>query len=146
MEKVKIILKWYTTLITVVIFSVFATIYFNSIEGLAKPAGLTEAIEFLIDSPKAYTICLLCGFVAKLSYVMMIGVAILSFFSLIILTVRCKTDDEPIDIREMVLYIVNIVVAVVIGIIQASIVSYFWLLFVTILLIGIAVIAIFNNK
>lgn len=122
MEKVKIILKWYTTLIAVAVFSVFAAFYFNAVEGLAKPAGLTEAIEFLIDNPKAYGICLLCGFMAKLAYVVLIGVAVLSIFVLIISMVRCKIDDEPIDIREMVLYIVNIIVSVIIGVIQASIV------------------------
>lgn len=146
MEKLRLVLKWYTTLIIVAVFSVFAAIYFNSVEGLAKPAGLTEAIEFLIDNPKAYTTCLLCGFLAKLAYVMMIGIAILSILMLIMSIVRFKVDEEPVDIKEMVLYIANIIVAVVIGMIQASIVSYFWILLGTVLLIAIVVIAIFNNK
>lgn len=146
MVKIRLILKWYTTLIIVAVFTVFAAIYFDSIEELVKPAGLAEAIEFLIDNPKAYATCLLCGLFAKLAHIVMMCVAAVSIFMFIISIVRYKIDEEPIDIREMILYIVNVVVSVIIGTIQASIVSYFWILFGTALLIAILLIAIFNNK
>lgn len=139
MEKIKQITQWYVSTIISVVFGICAAVYFYAVKGLEKPAGLVEAFKFMFTSPKEYALCLLCGGVAKASSVAMIVIAVFSILLVVAIIYRYKVEDEWFDVKEIILYIVNCVLAIIMAIIQANIVSYFWLLLLAIVLIIIVI-------
>lgn len=132
--------EWYVTIICSVVFTICAIFYFTAIQGLQKPAGMIQAIELLFSSPKEYALCLLCGAGAKITFAIMMVSSIVSVVRLILAVIyRDDGYSGEIRIKEILLCIVNIVIAVVMGTFQAKMISYFWILVITIvvLLIGL---------
>ncbi|MGN0245444.1 MAG: hypothetical protein ACI4DK_05720 [Lachnospiraceae bacterium] len=141
MEIIKKITKWYVTITICSIFSICALVYFDAIVGLAKPAGLVEAFKFMFASPKEYMLCLLCGGLAKTSFAAMFVVAVASLVLIIKSVYEYKTEYEAIDWKAMICYIINVILAIVLGIIQNNIISNFWILLIAVglLILGIKV-------
>lgn len=140
MNKLKRLVKGYISIIASIVFAICTTIYFVSIKGLEKPAGLSEAFRFMIEYPKDYWLCLGCGGLAKLAFAMVVVIAIISALCLFNLYLEYKYDYEEIEKIEIIKYITNIILAIVIGIIQKKILLSFWELAITL------VIAIFFIK
>ena len=127
MDALQKIAKWYISLIASVLFTICAYIYFNAIEGLKKPAGIVEALKFLVESPKEYSLCLLCGGIAKITFGVTIIVAIASIMCLAKMLYNSKYNYEEIALIDIVGHIVNCILAIAIGIVQAKIILNFWI-------------------
>ena len=141
MNRIKFVTNWYISITVSIAFAICAAVYFKAIEGLAKPAGIIEAFKFLTSFPKEYALCLICGGLAKISFIMIVVIAIVSFISLCLLFFTTDDGYEKLEIKDMIRYIVNCVLAIIIGIVQAKIISYFWLLVIT---IGIVIFVIYS--
>ena len=116
-------------------FATCAIVYFNAIEGLVKPAGIGEALEFLISSPKEYALCLACGVLAKISFGIMVIVAIASVLHLIIMYHNGEYYYKDSKIKDIIRCIINGILTIVIGIAQAKIILNLGILVLTIGLI-----------
>lgn len=141
MDVMKKITKWYVTVTICAVFSICALVYFDAIVGLAKPAGLVEAFKFMFASPKEYMLCLLCGGLAKASFTAMFVVATVSLILIIKSIYEYKTEYEAIEWKTVICYIINVILAIAVGVIQTNIISDFWILLIAIglLILGIKV-------
>ena len=136
-DKARQITRWYTSLIVCIVFSLCATIYFNAIEGLNKPAGMTEALEFLISSPGEYLLCLFCGGIAKISVLMMLVVAMASLVCLIDTFLNGGTYYyAESKNRDLIYGIVNWILLIIMANLQTRIIVDFWILVVLIIVLG----------
>ncbi len=139
MERLKEITKWYISVIVLVVFGIFATIYFKSIKGLEVPAGIVEAIKFLITKPSDYFLCLFSGSIAKMAFTVAIIIGIVSIVYGIKDLCDGKYGYKEIEAKEIIQYIVNCIIAIAIGKIQRGIISYFWILVITIIIIFVGI-------
>ena len=139
MDKLKKITNGYISIILCIVFTICAVIYFREIQGLSKPAGIVEAISFLLKSPDKYALCLVCGGVAKIIFAIMVIKAMASSL-LLIFALRFRDDiyDEFCN-KDLVWCGVNCLLAIIIGIIQVKIILDFWVLLLTIVLIGVSI-------
>lgn len=136
MHTLRQISKWYITVIICIVFAIFAAVYFNAVAGLEKPAGIGEALQFLLKDPKSYTICLFAGSIAKLSFLaeLIVAGANIIFVAAVLWEVRegYGYDCECNMTEQVISCVLSVVMAIIIGIIQAQIVSHFWVLVLTI--------------
>ena len=132
MDIMRKITKWYVTVTICAVFAICAIVYFDAIVGLAKPAGLVEAFKFMFTSPKEYMLCLLCGGLAKASFAAMFVVATVSLILIIKSIYEYKTEYETIEWKMVIYYILNVILAIVVGIIQTNIISDFWILLIAV--------------
>lgn len=139
MDKLKQITKWYISALVGIVFIICAMIYFKSIYGLDKPAGIVEAFKFLTTAPDEYFVCLFSGSVAKIAFTAIVIIALASIICLVKDLYDNKYVYGEIDVKNIIQYIMNCVIAIIIGKIQTEIISYFWTLVVT---IGIIVVGI----
>ena len=141
MDIMRKITKWYVAVTICAVFAICAIVYFDAIVGLAKPAGLVEAFKFMFASPKEYMLCLLCGGLAKVSFIAMLVVAVVSLVLIIISIYEYRTENEAIDWKTVICYMINIILAIVVGIVQTNIISDFWILLFAIglLMLGVKI-------
>ena len=142
MNRLRHMTEWYVSIAVSVVFAVCAVTYFKAIDGLIKPAGIVEAIKFLVSSPKEYVLCLLCGSVAKISFTILAIIAIISLVNLVLMFKYIDGEYENIEIKDIIRYIVNCILAIVVGIIQTKIISNFWILIITLIIICLSLIHI----
>lgn len=140
MDKLKKLANGYISVIASTVFTICAIVYFKSIKGLEEVAGLEEVFKFMLTEPKDYFLCLLCGGLAKLIFVLVFIIAIISAICLYSSYREYKYDYEEIETKEILKYIANILLAIVVGIFQKKIIINFWLLVI------VFIIAIFLVK
>lgn len=146
-DKARDIVKWYVSLIVCIVFSLNAAVYFDAIEGLNKPAGLNEALQFLIDSPGEYFACLFCGAIAKISVFVMLIVAVASLICLVdALFISSRYYDARSRNQELVLGIVNWILLIIMSNLQTKIIVNFWILVGLIVVIFFVALALLYDK
>lgn len=143
---VKKITEWYVSVIAVVVFTICAIVYFSAIKGLKQPAGVVEAISFLFSSPKEYALCLLCGGLAKVAFTVMAISAFLSIMSLVMAILNKGYSYDEVEAKDIVRYIVNCILAIILGIIQKQIIVHFWVLLLVIVIIAAVFVAWANDR
>lgn len=137
MKMLRKITEWYVSIIVVAVFIICAVVYFSAIKGLKQPAGLAEAFGFLFSSPKEYALCLLCGGLAKVAFTVMAVSAFLSLMCLFAAIINKRYDYDEVEVKDIVRYIANCVLAIILGIVQKQIIVHFWiLLLVVVIIIG----------
>ena len=127
-DKLKNLANGYISVIASALFTLCAIVYFRSIKGLEEVAGIEEVFKFMLTEPKEYLLCLLCGGLAKLTFALIFIAAIISAICLYVSYREYKYDCEEIDTKEILKYIANIFLAIVVGIFQKKIIINFWLL------------------
>lgn len=131
----KMITKWYVAIGICVVYFVSALVYFNAIKGLVKPAKFAEAWTFLLDYPKEYALCLVCGGLTKVCFWLMALAAVASLLELI--WKIFQEDDFRNDEKRnaIIWFFAKCIIAIVMGIVQNRVITYFWTLLMAVLIL-----------
>lgn len=105
---------WVKSAIFAVVYTLLLISYVDCIEGLQKPGGFMEALDFLFVNPKEYIIALLVG-VALHILPWLLGI------SVVFAAVAAFLFDEE---RKIVLYIIDVVLTIVMIILNENMVHH----------------------
>ena len=112
--KMNALTHWVKSAIFVVVYALMLLWYVDCIEGLQKPGGFMEALDFLFSNPQEYILALLVGMVLQV-LPWLLGASVI--FALI----ASFLFDEK---RKIVLYVIDIVFMVVMIILNKNIVHH----------------------
>ena len=102
------------SVIFAVVYALMLPCYIDCIEGLQKPGGFVEALEFLFASPKEYTKALLVGVVLHI-LPWLLGISVV--FSMV---AAFLLDEE----RKIVLYIIDGILSIVMMVLNENMVHH----------------------
>lgn len=127
--KMNDITHWIKSTIFTVAYALLLLSYIECIDGLQKPAGFMEALDFLFTNPQDYIIALLVGVVLHI-LPWLLGLSVM--FALI---AAFLYDEE----RKIILYIIDVALTVIMIIFNENMVHYVGALALVAVCLGIGV-------
>ena len=112
--KMNSITHWLKSTIFTVVYALLLLSYIECIDGLQKPAGFMEALDFLFANPQDYIIALLVGVVLHM-LPWLLGLSVM-----LALVAAFLYDEE----RKIALYVIDAVLTVVMFILNENMVHY----------------------